>query len=56
VDAGLLPKERAVLCGREFAQIQHAFAKTIYPHIDVEKMKIVQSMQWLLPEGSEIPQ
>jgi hypothetical protein len=55
VDKGLLPKERAELCGREFTQIQHAFAVTLYPHIDKAKMKIVQSRQWLLPEGSEAP-
>jgi len=55
VDNGYLPKERASQCGREFVQIRHAFAKTIYPHIDVAKMKVVQSTQWLLPEGSEIP-
>jgi hypothetical protein len=54
VDQGLLPKERAVLCGQEFAQIRHAFAKTIYPHIDLEKMKVVQTTQWLRPEGGEL--
>ena len=54
VDQGLLPKDRAAMCGAEFKQIQHAFAKTIYPHIDVEKMKLVQSTQWLKPEGQEL--
>jgi hypothetical protein len=54
VDQGLLPKERAILCGQEFAQIRHAFAKTIYPHIDLEKMKVVQATQWLRPEGGEL--
>jgi putative metallopeptidase DUF4344 len=55
VDQGLLPKERAVLCGREFMQIRHAFATTIYPHINLDLMKIVQSTQWLRPEGQELP-
>jgi hypothetical protein len=55
VDDGLLPKERAVNCPREFKQIFHAFAQTIYPHIDLEKMKVVQSTQWLRPEGEEVP-
>jgi len=56
VDKGLLPKDRAENCGREYKQVYHAFAVTIYPHIDVEKMKVVQSMQWVKPEGQEIPQ
>jgi len=55
VDQGLLPKERAANCGREYAQISHAFAVTIYPHIDPEKMKLVQAKQWLRPEGQEVP-
>jgi hypothetical protein len=53
IDQGLLPKERAVNCGREFKQIEHAFAKTMLPHIDQAKMKVVQSKDWLKPEGSE---
>jgi len=55
VAEGLLPKERAANCGREYRQISHAFAVTIYPHIDPEKMKLVQAKQWLLPEGQELP-
>ena len=54
VDDGLLPKERAAMCAAEFKQILHAFAKTIYPRIDIEKMKVVQSTQWLKPEGQEL--
>jgi hypothetical protein len=53
VDHGLLPKERAVNCRREFEQIQKAFVKTMMPHIDQAKWKAVQSRDWLLPEGSE---
>ena len=53
VDKGLLPKDRAVNCKREYQQIINAFVKTMIPHIDQAKMKVVQSKQWLLPEGSE---
>jgi hypothetical protein len=55
VDQGLLPKARAANCGREYRQIYHAFAATIFPHIDVEKMKTVRTMRWLRPEGGELP-
>ncbi len=55
VDQGLLPKERAVNCGREFQQIQKAFVKTMLPHVDQAKMNVVQSRQWLLPAGQELP-
>lgn len=55
VDSGLLPRERAIHCADESRQIFNAFAKTIYPHIDLAKMKIVQSLPWLAPEGQEIP-
>jgi hypothetical protein len=55
IDQGLLPKERAENCGREFRQIQKTFAKSMLPHIDQAKMRVVQSKQWLLPEGSELP-
>jgi hypothetical protein len=54
VDKGLLPKARAANCGREFQQIQNAFLKTVLPHIDQAKMKVVQSTPWLLPEREEI--
>jgi hypothetical protein len=47
VDSGLLPKERAANCKREAAQLQNAFQKTMLPHIDPEKMKIVQEKKWL---------
>jgi hypothetical protein len=53
VDKGRLPKARAADCGREFEQIRKAFLKTMLPHIDPAKMKVVQSTQWLLPRGSE---
>jgi hypothetical protein len=47
VDQGVLPKARAEFCAREYLQVRRAFAKTILPHIDVELMKKVQSIQWL---------
>jgi hypothetical protein len=47
VDSGVLPKERAVLCPREYRQVERAFAKTIFPHIDRDLMKRVQAKQWL---------
>jgi hypothetical protein len=53
VDKGLLPKARVFNCKREFQQITNAFVKTMIPHIDQAKMKVVQSKDWLLPEGSE---
>jgi Putative metallopeptidase len=49
VDRGVLPKARADGCQREYLQVRRAFAKTIYPHIDQELMKKVQSTQWLRP-------
>ena len=47
VDRGVLPKARAEGCSREYLLVRRAFAKTIYPYIDVELMKKVQSVQWL---------
>jgi hypothetical protein len=47
VDSGVLPKVRAQGCAREYQLVRRAFAKTILPHIDVELMKKVQSVQWL---------
>ena len=47
VDRGVLPKARADGCAREYLLVRRAFAKTILPHIDVELMKKVQSIQWL---------
>ena len=47
VDSGLLPKERALNCKREFDQMTNAFQKTMMPHIDPDKMKAVQETEWL---------
>lgn len=58
VDNGLLPKERAANCRHEFLQIQNAFIKTMLPHIDTEKMKLVQGKTDWLPTtlGREVKQ
>jgi hypothetical protein len=55
VDAGLLPKARAGHCGREYRQVLNAFARTMLPHIDQEKMQLVMQRRWLTPEGSAPP-
>ena len=47
VDRGVLPKARADQCPREYLLVRRAFAKSLLPHIDVELMKKVQSIQWL---------
>jgi hypothetical protein len=50
VDSGLLPRSRAVHCAHEYELIKAAFAKTVYPYIDQDLLKIVQSRQWLKAE------
>jgi hypothetical protein len=47
VDQGILPKARAEQCPREYQLVRRAFAKTILPHVDLDLMKKVQSIQWL---------
>jgi hypothetical protein len=47
VDQGVLPKARAEQCPREYQLVRRAFAKTILPHVDLDLMKKVQSIQWL---------
>ena len=49
IDTGVLPQDRAPYCEREYQQVRRAFAKTILPHVDLELMKKVQSVQWLRP-------
>jgi hypothetical protein len=52
IDQGVLPKDRADNCPREYQQVRRAFGKTILPHIDLQLMKTVQSVDWLrLPGG-----
>jgi hypothetical protein len=55
VDKGLLPKSRADHCSHEFEVLKVAFTKTIYPFIDQDMLKIVQSMQWLQPDDGIVP-
>jgi hypothetical protein len=47
LDKSDMPKDRAANCANEYLQIQSAFAKTVYPFIDQDKMKRVQAGQWL---------
>jgi Putative metallopeptidase len=54
VDRGVLPKARAEQCPREYGLVRRAFAKTLLPHIDVEMMKKVQSIQWLRPTDGRV--
>ena len=54
VDRGVLPKARADQCPREYLLVRRAFAKSLLPHIDVELMKKVQSIQWLRPTDGRI--
>ena len=52
VDRGVLPKERAEDCAREYQQVRRAFAKTILPHVDQELMKTgAVASQWLRPRA-----
>jgi putative metallopeptidase DUF4344 len=53
VQRGLLPKERADHCGREYEQVRHAFVTTILPHIDQTMMKRVQSIRWIRPDDGQ---
>jgi len=54
VDRGVLPRARADQCAHEYLLVRRAFAKTILPHIDVELMKKVQSIQWLRESDGRI--
>lgn len=48
VDSGLLPKDRAAHCKREYEQLTNAFQKTMLPHIDPAKMKaVLEKKDWL---------
>ncbi len=49
VDSGLLPKQRAVNCKRKADQLLNAFQKTMFPHIDSDKMKAVRAKKDWLP-------
>jgi hypothetical protein len=51
VDSGLLPKKRANDCPREYARLLNAFQKTMLPHIDPDKMKVVVERKDWLPSS-----
>jgi hypothetical protein len=49
VDVGWLPPERAKNCVNEYQMLKFAFNKTIFPFIDQQKMKEVQTRTWFSP-------
>jgi Putative metallopeptidase len=53
IDKGLLPKERAPNCKREYEQIRRAFAKTVLPFVDQDKVKVVQGIKWFRPDDGK---
>ncbi len=53
VASGWLPKDRAQQCGAEYQQLKLAFAKTVYPFIDENLMKVVLSRNWLKPVATQ---
>jgi uncharacterized membrane protein YhaH (DUF805 family) len=46
VETGVLPKERASRCGREYEQVKFAFTQTVWPHVDQDLLKKVQAVDW----------
>jgi hypothetical protein len=48
--AALLPRTRRENCAAEYKQAEFAFAKTIMPRLDQEKVKLVRKMRILKPE------
>jgi len=48
VEKGFLPEDRAVGCKREYAQLSHAFATLIEPHIDTRLARKLRK-RWLPP-------
>lgn len=53
VDTDVLPAKRAAHCAREYKQVENAFVQTILPHVDRERMKRVQAVQWLRPDDGK---
>jgi len=47
----LLKTIRAPRCAREYQGLADAFEQTILPHLDLDRLKKVQSMQWAKPEN-----
>jgi len=50
VDKGLLPKDRARNCAREFQQVRFAFTKNVLPYVDQGLMEKVRAEKWVRPE------
>jgi hypothetical protein len=48
VEKGFLPEDRAVGCRREYAQLTHAFATLIGPHVDTKLARKLHK-RWLPP-------
>lgn len=49
-NTGLLQTPRARRCGLEYERLGYAFSQALLPHIDADRLRKVQSMQWLKPE------
>jgi hypothetical protein len=43
----ILPERRARNCKREYDAVRSAFRQTIVPHLDMNLVKVVQSIDWL---------
>lgn len=51
----LLPEGRRGQCIREYTHVKNSFARYVLPHVDVSRMRKVQTTEWLRSEdGSEI--
>jgi Putative metallopeptidase len=50
VDQGDLLSSRAENCADEYRRVQHAFQKTIVPHIDAVMMAKARSTKWISPD------
>src|SRR5262245_14113659 len=51
VDQQLLPKERADGCAEEYRQVERAFAKTVEPHLDKDRVEALKGLNGLLAVG-----
>jgi hypothetical protein len=55
VRRGYLPKSRAEYCDEEYEQVQDAFEKLVYPHMDLAVAEKVLDRNWLCPgHGKEV--
>lgn len=48
--ATLMKTSRAASCAHEYLELSYAFRKTILPHIDPDRLRKTQSMEWAKPE------